>query len=121
MQKIFIGIIIAAGITFIILWYRWNQCRKKHGTQPHCVTEPCPFLFAKCNFFTGKPIADVPTPPATEPETSVAGQVDLWCENGKYYKRTTTTVYGKPDMLELTKPEFDALVAQGISYSNCTV
>lgn len=56
----------------------------------------------------------------TNPDELV-GKVDLWCENGKYYKRTSTAIYGQPTMLELTKPEFDALVAQGISYSGCSV
>lgn len=53
--------------------------------------------------------------------TIASGQVDLWCENGKYYKRTTTTVYGSPTLLEITKAEFDVFVAQGITYSGCKV
>lgn len=52
---------------------------------------------------------------------SVAGKVDLWCENGKYYKRTTTDVYGKIDQVEISRVEFDTLVNSGISYSGCKV
>lgn len=52
---------------------------------------------------------------------SLVGKVDLWCENGKYYKRTSTKIYGQPTMEELTKQQFDAFVSQGISYSGCKV
>lgn len=54
------------------------------------------------------------------PNSSV-GTFDLWCENGKYYKRTVTEIYGQPTMQELTRNEFDVLVAQGNSYSGCKV
>ena len=69
-------------------------------------------------WFASAPPIDNSTTPSTVNPPELVGIVDLWCENGKYYKRTTTAVYGSPDMLELTKAEFDALVAQGgISYS----
>ena len=70
----------------------------------------------KCSFWTGKPIVA-----ETSENVSIPGKVDLWCENGKYYKRTTTATYGTADMVEITRPEFDAFVAQGISYSGCNV
>lgn len=128
-QKIFLGIALAIGIGFIILWYRWNECRKKNGIQPKCTIEPCPFIFGNCSFWTGKLIVDAPplpdnnmpdVKPKDVPKTIIAGKVDLWCNNGKYYKRTTTTIYGKPDLLELTKSEFDVL-KQTISYTGCPV
>lgn len=105
MKTLFIIIGILAFITLLILWNRWNMCKKKYN---HA-----------CNFFTGKPTIDNVIP--DNETTTTPGIVDLWCENGKYYKRTSTAVYGKPDMLELTKAQFDALVAQGISYSGCPV
>lgn len=94
-------LVIAAAVAGILA-YRYYQCKKAGNIN--------------CSIWTGMPrVAN------GAPNVSVAGKVDLWCENGKYYKRTSTAVYGVADKLELTKPEFDALVAQGISYSNCPV
>ena len=85
-------------------------------------------LFILIGFFIGnkessakKLLDKIITNSNTDTNVGEAGKVDLWCDNGKYYKRTTTTVLGQPILLELTKAEFDVLVSQGISYSGCTV
>ena len=71
------------------------------------------------NWFVAGNGTTTTTPTVNTPE--LVGLVDLWCENGKYYKRTSTAVYGAPTMLELTKAEYDVLVSQGISSSGCPV
>lgn len=71
------AIIVIAGL--LILWWRWKDCRKKNGIQPQCATTPCNFIFAKCSFWTGKPIADNATvnnnqpPSATNPKAYSGG------------------------------------------------
>lgn len=79
MKNIFIGICIAVGIAFIILWYRWNECRKKNGIQPNCITTPCPFIFGNCNFWTGKPKETNPIIPK-EGDACVT----KWSQNGTW-------------------------------------
>ena len=125
MKTILIVIVILALIGLAILWYRWNNC--KNGCPPSgTVGIPC--KPQKCSFWTGKPIVETPdgttdntsTDNSSE-NTSVAGKVDLLCDQGKYYKRTSTSVYGVADKVELTKAEFDALVTQGISYTGCKI
>lgn len=82
-------------------------------------------LFIVIGYFIGNSqfISKIPNILNTVNDTvnTSAGSVDLWCENGKYYKRTTTAVIGQPTLLEITRAEFDALVSQGVSFSGCKV
>jgi len=76
-------------------------------------------FFALGYFLSDKAFAGTGKSDSIPLNTSVPGFVDLWCENGKYYKRTSTSVYGVIDKLEITKTQFDVFVSQGISYSGC--
>lgn len=51
-KNIFIVIGILLTIWFFIHLYLWNKCRKNNGIQPTCVKNPCPFIYADCNFIT---------------------------------------------------------------------
>lgn len=124
-SKYFWGTISALVVFgFIVLWRRYEKCKKDNCIDVQCVTAPCPPECTPCSFWTGKAIVKQTSPNAiddNEGKPIEAGKVDLWCANGKYYKRTSTTVYGQPELLELSQSEFNALVAQGISYSGCAI
>jgi len=79
--------LIVVGLGFLILWWRWNKCRKANGIQPNCVTTPCDFIFANCSFWTGKPVETI-TPPSSEPISEVSGKYSLVVSN-----RNGATVY----------------------------
>lgn len=78
-------------------------------------------MFLSQKAFAGEKTGGSLTTDPTENPDELVGKVDLWCENGKYYKRTSTKVYGQPLMEELTRAQFDGFVSQGISYSGCKV
>lgn len=103
-----ITILLVIGLIF---YFRYNKCTKgcPESGNGSCIPQ-------KCSFWTSKPIVN-----DSASDEVVSGKVDVWCEKGKYYKRTTTEIYGHPEMLEIDKATFDSLVSKGISYSGCQI
>lgn len=49
-------ILIIAAIILLLLYIRWNKCKKENCIPVYCIAAPCPQNNClPCNFFTGKP------------------------------------------------------------------